>query len=226
VVEYLLDCIENNVLFDLGHLFLEYKKVLIKSESKSVKDVAFELAGKPIDLKVKSIGKMSMISHGQNAAVHACISLLLLYLKSLPCPIIPINSQDRCINEGYLSSIAAKQVVSQTFKKQELIFFNYLALFLKDFIRDYNDKSTFKIDKDQLYKILVPIFFNEDLVKTRAQKHSNQISTNSQLPSIIQGRSSPNPSSQSYFSFFSLSESILGYTDSSKKILFLSIFFE
>ena len=76
-----------------------------------------------LDMNINPIGKISVLSKGQNVAVYSCLALLLLYLKSLPNPSIPINSQDRCINEGYLSSIAAKQVISQTFRKHELTLF-------------------------------------------------------------------------------------------------------
>lgn len=113
----------------------------------------------------KDMKKTRGVGYGLDTAVHSCFTVLADLLKSFPNPIIPITAQDRCINEGYLSVIAAKQVVAQTMRKVEINVFMYIMLFLKDFASAYNggggaggrDKQ--KTDVESWCKVFAPLLF-------------------------------------------------------------------
>ena len=158
------------------------------------------------DQKPKTIG----IGYGLDTAVHSCFTVLADLLKSLPNPIIPITAQDRCINEGYLSVIAAKQVVAQTMRKVEINVFMYIMLFLKDFSRSYRvgggavgDKQ--KTTGETWCKVFAPLLF--------------QSASNASVGQSV---------NTSYFSYFSgvvlASSSAVG--DASRRAQFLQRFLE
>ena len=81
--------------------------------------------------------ELSYISKGKNVAIHSAFNALQILLGSFVEPVIPIRIQDRCINEGYLSVAAAKQVLTQVMPWQHHSIFLYIISFLKQTLGEY-----------------------------------------------------------------------------------------
>lgn len=126
-MEYFCSCIDTQADIDTDQLFANYDKIIATDTiytPTTIESLEASIASSPRSL--------SYLSMGKEVAVHSCGAVLAQYFKMLPQPIVPEDAQDRCVTEGYLSAIAARQVVSQTFRKGEIGVFMYVCLFIKD----------------------------------------------------------------------------------------------
>ena len=119
---------------------------------------------------------MTFIPRGKAVAVHSAVDCLFDFVRSLPSPLIPPLIQQRCIQEGYLTLTAAKQILSGL-PFTNFYTFIYLMSFFKEMLATHRELNSLK-----LAKLLVPLFLpleeNRNLI-------SPLISTLSFFPSLM-----------------------------------------
>jgi hypothetical protein len=95
-----------------------------------------------VDLFMKSsrLAMMSTITppiaRGRAASIHSMVECLLYLLGGLLEPLIPVGLHVKCINDGSLSPVAAKQTLEYIPQVHRNMFV-YVMQFLREFMKDY-----------------------------------------------------------------------------------------
>ncbi|OAJ37826.1 hypothetical protein BDEG_21807 [Batrachochytrium dendrobatidis JEL423] len=183
VTEYLRECLDTGVEFDLSVLLsdeIPENEVDTPCESPSgqsspiptdqlqqqtqsltntiVSDQSINIEELLSNLSKSNTASMPYVKlprpRGRAVSVHSAAETLLRLLEALPEPIIPTFLHRRCVLEGYLTFAAARQII-QFLPKDHYSAFMYTTCFLREVLANYRGRGG--LDEEKLARLFAPI---------------------------------------------------------------------